>query len=95
MNCAKSSVTLDRLIEDLIAIRAEHGLGDMPVGFFIAKNRRVIEGEEFAQLIEHKLREVEKFETSLGEPFLGFVLGGAEKALGVSTAISRLSKPQR
>ena len=85
MNCAKPSVTLDRLIADLIAIRAEHGLGDMPVGFFSEK--RIVPGSP-AHLIEHKLREVGKFEASLGEPFLGFVLAGAEKDLGVRTQIA-------
>jgi hypothetical protein len=89
MNCAKSSVTLDRLIEDLVAIRAEHGLGDMPVGFFSAKSRREVDSNlEDYRLVEHKLLEVAKLDAALGEPFLAFVLTGAEKDLGVRTQLT-------
>lgn len=88
MNCAKSSVTLDRLIEDLVAIRAEHGMGDMPVGFFSAKSRRPVGDFEHYHLVEHKLLEVAKLDAALGEPFLAFVLAGAEKDQGVSTELA-------
>ena len=85
MNCAKSSVTLDQLIADLTAIRAEHGLGAMPVGFFCAKGPY---SDGKSHMIEHKLLFASKLETPLGEPFFGFVLSGAEKDLGIATQLA-------
>jgi hypothetical protein len=85
MKCAKSSVTLDQLIEDLTAIRAEHGMGAMPVGFFTEK--RLVPGS-MQDFVEHKLRCIAKLEASLGEPFLAFELACAQSDLGVRTEIA-------